>query len=200
MTYTYGTLIGQEYHPALSAFLYIKERDKVILTWTIKRNNSCNGIGIYRSNDFEDYILIGRIEGICGSADNETNFTFVDSSPDIQGINYYKLSIGLEGETNPPLKVEYIKYPPNGILIIPNPSSQSYPIEIYWSNIDRNLCTIKIYTLDGVMRECYQTTEDRMILFDSNFDENPYLTSPLIIEITNTVTLEKYTGKMLRIP
>lgn len=87
----------KNFHPILDDFGITLDNNRVIIHWTIKAGRSCNGTGIYRSNDDYNWMLIGSIGGICGNNDEPISYVFVDESPVFGAWNYYRLELGLEG-------------------------------------------------------------------------------------------------------
>lgn len=67
---------------------------KVFLEWEVMQGNTCNGIDVLRSTDSVNFEKIGDIEGICGSTQASIRYTFTDTAPIVNEINYYRLSLG----------------------------------------------------------------------------------------------------------
>ena len=81
--------VWSQSHYILDNLSAIKDKNRVIINWTIKRGNSCIGIGIFRSVDRTNYELIGEIQGICGSTEFAQAFHFIDENPVKNKTNYY---------------------------------------------------------------------------------------------------------------
>lgn len=90
---------SKNFHPILDNFGITLDNNRIIIHWTIKAGRSCNGTGIYRSDDDINWMLIGSIDGICGNNDEPISYVFVDESPVFGAWNYYRLELGLEGFT-----------------------------------------------------------------------------------------------------
>jgi len=80
----------------------IKDKDRIILQWTIKKGSSCIGIGIFRSTDAINFEVIGEIKGVCGSTEFAQAYHFIDENPIKNKTNYYVLEMGFSGKTTPP--------------------------------------------------------------------------------------------------
>ncbi|MBK8888479.1 MAG: hypothetical protein IPN46_18895 [Saprospiraceae bacterium] len=107
-------------HYLIKRFDAYKDKNRIILNWSIKKGNSCVGIGILRSENDINYTKIGEIQGICGDNESETNYTFIDESPN--HANYYVLELGASGITDPPLFVKFISLDGKASKVIPNPA------------------------------------------------------------------------------
>lgn len=134
-------------HEILNRFQAIKDKDRVILLWTIKQNSSCQGIGILRSTNNRDFVQIGKIEGVCGSPSEEQHFTYVDENPVPNKTNYYVLELGFSGQTIPSLKVEFIDLSTSSSIVIPNPALYSTTIHFHNPNNEKH--ELFIYDLTG---------------------------------------------------
>jgi hypothetical protein len=107
-------------HFALENFSVFVKDKTVVLKWTMKPGNTCFGIGIYRSENKTDFEEIGIIGGVCGSPDQPVNYTFVDSFPVKNNPSYYRLVLGLLGESQI-LKITYYDFEEKSAITIPNP-------------------------------------------------------------------------------
>lgn len=107
-------------NPALENFEVFTIENKVALRWTMKPGNTCLGIGILRSADNITFDQIGIIGGVCGSPDKAVNYTFIDSFPIAKGMSYYKLVLGLLGESHV-VTYRFIDFTKQKALVSPNP-------------------------------------------------------------------------------
>ncbi len=94
----------------------------VLLNWSISQGNTCNGIDVFRSIDGVNYTKIGDIEGICGSASEEIDYSFTDLFPVQNSFNFYRLGLGGLGFSYN-VKIEIIEIAVNSYQIRPNPVS-----------------------------------------------------------------------------
>ena len=65
----------------------------VLLAWTIKSGSVCNGIQIYRSTDSLNFVIIENIDGACGDLASSVTYTYTDSEPINNKINYFKFEL-----------------------------------------------------------------------------------------------------------
>ena len=171
-------------HYLLDKFIVYKENERVILNWTIKKGNTCFGIGIFRSTDNANYKLIGDIKGICGSSDDAISYTYIDENPVGNRTNYYVLELGFSGKTNPPLKVEFVNVSDKGYKIFPNPITEKS--KIYFSNKINSNFTLNIYDLSGNRIQSLKTNQDYFelsLLNQNSFFSNLLLFSDPLITI-----------------
>lgn len=114
-------LLSAQKHYLLEQFTAVKDKQKVLLTWTMKAGASCYGIGILRSSGDDDFRTIGTIPGICGSENETMSFSFIDENPIPNTINKYVLELGFSGQTYPPLELNFIDLSRHSSRVIPNP-------------------------------------------------------------------------------
>lgn len=107
-------------NPALENFEVFTINNKVALRWTMKPGNTCLGIGILRSTDKKVFNEIGIIGGVCGSPDQAITYTFIDSFPVSDRGSYYKLILGLLGESQT-IPHRFIDFTKQKALVSPNP-------------------------------------------------------------------------------
>ncbi|MCB0737230.1 MAG: hypothetical protein KDC92_06935 [Bacteroidetes bacterium] len=88
-------------HSILSKFIASPLNDWVYLEWTIKGGNTCNGIKVYRAEHLDStFTQIGEIVGVCGNNAQPESYSFVDSFPITNQLNYYALELGFQGRTS----------------------------------------------------------------------------------------------------
>lgn len=113
-----STVVGQE-HAILSKFTAQYTGSEVVLAWTIKGGQQCNGIDVYRSIDSVNWVKIGGVEGICGASEPQY-YDFIDADPEKGNLNYYKLQLGTQGFSSVQ-NVKVIRYD-ELFAAYPNPS------------------------------------------------------------------------------
>lgn len=144
---------------------------KVLLTWSVKQGNTCNGIQILRSIDSVNFVPIGSINGVCGSTQEDTPYEFTDVSPEKNTINYYRLNLGGIGYSKI-VWAEVIDIAENNYLLRPNPvEGQS---ELHFKNDASNLMLISFYDQTGTLAGEIQTTNDQILLYGDEFDSGLY--------------------------
>ncbi|MBK8620465.1 MAG: hypothetical protein IPN79_01555 [Saprospiraceae bacterium] len=143
---------SQLYHPALRDFSAFTLDRNVVLRWTMNPGSTCFGTGILRSTDNINFTAIGSIEGVCGNTEVPVSYTFVDSFPLINKTAYYKLSLGLLGESNS-LSIINIVLEDNKAIAKPQPFKQYTLIQFAETPIDQAILTF--FSIDG--RKIYET-------------------------------------------
>lgn len=154
-------------HYLIKSFDAYKDKNRIILNWSIKKGNSCVGIGILRSENDINYTKIGEIHGICGDNESETNYTFVDESPN--HANYYVLELGASGITDPPLFVKFISLDGKASKVIPNPAI--YTAYVLFDNPNNEKHTVRFYSNDGKLIRQNITNEDKVYISLENLDD-----------------------------
>jgi hypothetical protein len=139
--------LSAQTHYLLSALDALKDNNRVILTWTIKKGNSCIGITIYRSVDNVNFKKIGEIQGACGSTEYAQSYLFIDESPIKNRTNYYSLELGFSGRTEPSLAVQFIDFSQKKSVVLPNPVTSNGKIHI--ENPDHQKRNLFIFNKSG---------------------------------------------------
>jgi hypothetical protein len=144
---------------------------KVLLTWSIKQGNTCNGVQILRSLDSVNFTQIGSIEGICGSTAEKIDYEFTDLFPEKNAINYYRLSLGGIGFSWI-VSTELIDIGGSNYMIRPNPISDSS--ELFFDNETNDLIHVNIYSQEGVLVKTISTNDEMVYLRKSEFKSGMY--------------------------
>lgn len=130
-------------HYLLNSFTATKDKNRVILTWTMKPGASCFGIGILRASGEDDLKIIGTIPGICGSENEPMTYTYIDENPIANTLNRYVLELGFSGKTEPPLDLNFISLNNEKSKVVPNPvRSQAV---IYFDNINKLSHNLRVF-------------------------------------------------------
>ena len=135
-------------HPSLENFEVFTIDNKVALRWTMKPGNTCLGIGILRSVDEIAFDQIGIIGGVCGSPDKAVNYTFIDSFPVSNAPSYYKLVLGLLGESHV-VPYRFIDFTKQKALVSPNPMKGHGVITFASEPVEEALFCL--YTAEGAL-------------------------------------------------
>lgn len=88
----YSPAIAQ--NASVSRFTASPVAEQVLLDWVIAAGATCDGIGVYRGSDTVGMTLIHFIPGVCGDLARPVTYSYVDSFPLINQINYYRLELG----------------------------------------------------------------------------------------------------------
>ena len=110
-------MTGWAQHPLLNDFAGFQQDKNIHLSWTFTSGSQCNGTRIYRSQDGVIFQELGRISGICGASETPVTYSFIDSIPLPNTINYYRLELGNQGFSTT-LAIEYFVPGKGGFSII----------------------------------------------------------------------------------
>jgi len=91
--------MAQRPHPILKEFSGFRQDKGIMLKWVIAGGNQCNGIDIYRAMEQGGFLRVGNIAGICGSAEFDETYTFLDTTAIRNRDNSYRLELGWQGYT-----------------------------------------------------------------------------------------------------
>lgn len=91
-----GSVSAQE-HPFLSEYALTELPDGILINWTIHGGSTCDGQEVQRSTDSLNFAAVHTIQGICGSPDASTPYTWFDPSPPELSTVFYKLKLGFDG-------------------------------------------------------------------------------------------------------
>ncbi|MEY3422711.1 MAG: hypothetical protein RIR48_3036, partial [Bacteroidota bacterium] len=127
--------------------------------------------GILRSTNNTDFEKISEITGVCGSAETEQNFVFIDENPVKNKIHYYVLEMGFSGKTAPPLEAEYFDFEKNKSLVFPNPMRSEGRIKFINPHSGKHL--LSVFDLMGRKILSQSTDNDEFILSHQVVDFNP---------------------------
>jgi len=91
-----GLATAQE-HPFRSAYALTELPNGVLVNWTIHGGSTCDGQDVERSTDSVNFVMVHRIQGICGSSESSTPYTWFDPSPPELSKVFYRLKLGFDG-------------------------------------------------------------------------------------------------------
>jgi len=169
-------LTGQD-NPILSGFIGKSSGEVVLLQWTIKSGQTCNGTFIERSSDTVGFQRIGEIPGICGSSESPVPYFFTDESPLVNQVNYYRLELGGQGYSRI-LAIPYFDYGNSSSLVIPNPAREY--TTVYFENKLEKPYIILIYNLQGKCVHESTGNSGSIKLYVGNLPASTYLYKILI--------------------
>lgn len=133
-------------HPYLERFQALEVEGMVFLSWTLRAGNTCNGVQIQRSVGSEPFVQIGEIPGVCGSINDDVDYTFFDSLPEPQVLNNYRLELGNEGVSQI-ISIQLSGIPSNGYQIRPHPVVDRS--ELVFKNAKRQKHLLKLFDMNG---------------------------------------------------
>ena len=159
ITMTCGLFLSQS---ILDDFAIDLNQGKVLLAWTIKSGNVCNGIQIYRSSneDSVNFELIEDIQGVCGDLSSAVTYTFTDETPIPNKVNYYKLLLGQEFSNV--LGIEVLLIPVGSYLLKPHPVRNSSAL--YFNNSNNHNFELKIFDDFGSIVYLHETNSNKFLL------------------------------------
>lgn len=115
------SISGWAQHPLLNNFIGFQQDKTIQLSWTFSSGSQCNGTHIFRSDDGAIFEKIGDIPGICGASETPVTYSFTDSMPFPNKVNYYRLELGNQGFSTT-LGIEYFVPGKNGYSVITSQS------------------------------------------------------------------------------
>lgn len=145
----------------LSGFSALQHNNSIELNITIAGGNTCNGITILRSSDGITFSPIGSIAGICGSSIEDVFYSFTDTDPIPNRLNYYRLDLITLGYTGI-INIRFLSFAENEILLYPNPVRSSSSVYIKASNADLSSYRISdqmgkvLKEVDGIRGEYFE--------------------------------------------
>ena len=104
----------------ISSFNGSQLNQTVYLAFTISAGQTCNGIEIQRSIDSVQFYKIGDIAGICGSVATAVNYSYTDSLPVQNTVNFYRIAPG-NGDWSTVIKVYFRSAGEKDFDVSPNP-------------------------------------------------------------------------------
>jgi len=173
----------------LEGFTASLSNDKVFLSWTMTKGNTCLGFKILRSTDEVNFMEIGSVPGYCGELTKPATYTFTDRGPVLNAVNTYKLILGSDGFSNT-VSIEYFDIPEKGYVITPHPVTNVSII--HFKNDSGLLSTLTLYSSDGATVYSEKTHSDR---FEIKIDQ--LLSGEYLFSISNEKSNELITGKLI---
>ena len=156
--------INAQQHEILGYFEGNVNNNQILLNWSIVKGKTCNGIKIYHSTDNVYYDEIGEIKGICGSTDDEIRYSLVDSIPESNEKNYYRLELGLQGYSTP-LILNFQSISDDGYSIFPNPGIDKFQIFVSGNG---EPTVLFVYDVTGKLRGKYDSNSGQLFTVPTN--------------------------------
>lgn len=179
-------------HPFLERFQATEVGGMVFLSWTLRAGNTCNGVQIQRAVGSSSFTPIGEIPGVCGSIDQNTDYTFFDSIPAPQALNRYRLELGNEGLSQI-ISIQLSGLGTDAYQIRPHPVTDVSVLK--FKNEKRKTHTLKIYGIDGKTFSESSTDLDNFTLYRHEFASGTYLF--VVLDAEGRVS---FTGKIMVAP
>jgi len=170
-------LLSAQFHYLLDDFKVYKDRDRVILTWTMSKGSTCIGTGILRSTEKgEEPKVIGELREVCGSLGEPKTYTFIDENPVPGKTNYYVLELGFSGKTKPALGIDFIALNENNYKVVPHPIKTLG--KIFFENKNNTRHTLIFYDINGKYGNTIHTTDDHFFIDIS--EKNTFASTPFV--------------------
>lgn len=118
----------------------------VRVDFTLAMGNTCNDLKILRSADAIQFEEIGVIGGVCGSNSEIKSYTFTDSKPIANHINYYKLDLALLGVSDV-ITVRFINYEKHNVVVLQNTATKESVF--YFQNTVRQPVSFLLFDSNG---------------------------------------------------
>jgi hypothetical protein len=175
--------------PLLGKFSLSEANGQVAISWQIVAGSTCNGIQIYHSTDAISFSRIGYIPGICGSVSEAVNYSFTDTTPVLNAINYYYLELGGVGSTQV-IAIEIVDKGNGGYQIRPHPVQNEGVI--YFEAQVGNVYILRLY--DPMGKEVFyrRTPDDHFDILTSSFAPGQY-----VFTISSADDAAVITGKLI---
>jgi len=153
-------------HPFLERFQAAEVEGMVVLSWTLKAGNTCNGVQIQRSAGSSSFEEIGEIPGVCGSVDDDVDYIFLDSLPVLNTPNRYRLELGNEGISQV-IEIQINGLRNNDYQIRPHPVSQRSVL--LFKNDQRQKLTLQFTDMNGKLVHEAATERDTFTIDRNDF-------------------------------
>jgi hypothetical protein len=124
-----------------------------------------------RRANLEDFEEVGVISGICGGSEYTEYYFIEDSSPIPNTLNYYRLSLGQQGNSSE-LAFEFIPFTTN-LFTFPNPAENE--INLRWDNVSSEKRILRIYDMKGrIIDGDFIANSSRAVLDISTIETGSY--------------------------
>ncbi len=84
-------------HPFIKSFDLMVLDGRIHVAWTMQGGSTCDGSEVLRSTNGSDFTAVHRIDGICGDAQFDVPFSWMDAAPPEISTVYYRIKLGNEG-------------------------------------------------------------------------------------------------------
>jgi hypothetical protein len=167
--FTLASVVGQ--HPIRAQFSAQQIGGKVRVDFGVIGGASCVGVTMERRANLEDFEEVGVISGICGGSEYTEYYFIEDSSPIPNTLNYYRLSLGQQGNSSE-LAFEFIPFTTN-LFTFPNPAENE--INLRWDNVSSEKRILRIYDMKGrIIDGDFIANSSRAVLDISTIETGSY--------------------------
>ncbi|MES2555237.1 MAG: T9SS type A sorting domain-containing protein [Bacteroidota bacterium] len=124
-----------------SNFFLVQQDNVILIHWTVNSGSLCNGTAVYRSTEGAADVLVGEIPGICGSENENKDYSLIDPSPVFNTTNRYYIRFGFsEYSVEKEIYVKYLE--PERLYLAPNPSETTISLE--WNDQFHDEYTLQV--------------------------------------------------------
>lgn len=166
-----GIHANAQQHVLLQDFSGYQLDDHLVLRWTFRLGSLCEDTRIERSEDGLVFAEIGHIPGICGNPESSITYTFTDSCPRPNAVNYYRLELGNYGYTSA-LPLEFLNSGNSGFVVLSAGDGQT---DVLFQNIPGRTGKAILYTGDGRRLSEFEIKGKRLRLPSGRFSAGIYL-------------------------
>ena len=163
-------MAGWAQHPLLNNFTGFQQDENIHLSWTFSSGSQCNGTRIFRSQDGMIFHEIGVIPGICGASETPVTYSFTDSMPLPNTVNYYRLELGNQGISTT-LTIEYFVPGKGGYSIITSESG----IEVLVDKPPARKGVAQIFDIRGNKADEFEFSTRRISLVNHQSGPGAYI-------------------------
>jgi hypothetical protein len=164
--------MAQAPHPILSEFVLIRQHRGILLKWTIKGGNQCEGTKVFRAVDQQPFELIEHISGICGGADFDETYTHHDTLPAKNAENHYRLEMGDLGFTET-VSLFYDDFGQNDHARLTD--LQTGTVTLLVNNAQSKPLTVMLVDMNGRVAGRQQSTSNAITLHTSHLSAGIYI-------------------------
>lgn len=144
-----------------NAFFLQSSPAGVTISFTVKGGILCTGLAIERSLNGIEYDQIFEFPGVCGNPGADETYSYLDATPFLNQLNYYRLKIGGLGLYSSAISIRHLVFTQGAVLVSPNPCSNC---TIVFPNDKRERCIVRTYKMNGEMTGETITTESSGLL------------------------------------
>lgn len=156
----------------LKTFIASSTNKSVELRWVISAGFTCNGTEILWSDDSIHFNKVGEIAGFCGSSSIDVSYDFSHNKPSSNRVNYYKLQLGTNGESQT-TSVFFVDLSAENYLVLPNPVQDK--CSIYFRNQSNKKVDFTLLNKQGQTLLNQTNIYDKKVNIDlSNFENGIY--------------------------
>jgi hypothetical protein len=108
-------------------FFVFNANNQVGIRFTIGQGPQCSGYTIFHSTDSINFFQIYDYVGVCGDQNAPVEYSYTHSSPAINQVNYYKVTI-FPTESSPVARIFVSALPNSRVMPFPNPITNSFDL------------------------------------------------------------------------